>query len=115
MEVDDSENLRWELEHLRQQNLQTKLFVLIAPPQRRTWRFAGARRGARWYDWITGIEPASWPRFIQMLGSLGYEVTTAEPAAASVLTFDQQGREVRLTSAGTPEEIVRIIGARIRL
>lgn len=114
MEVDQSENLRWELAHLRKENLQRKLFVLTPPAPIPGWRFALGRKFVAWRARVNGIEARSWPRFVQMLTELGYQVALADPGLHAVIAFDEMGQEVRLSAGvGKPEEIVDVIASRL--
>jgi hypothetical protein len=106
IQVGNSANLRWELEHLRHQGLQTKLFI-ITPPTRGA---PGDRYLRHLHQWMKGIRAEPWSEFAEKFGSLGYELVPTDPGSGAVITFDTSGKSVVLTTgAKEPEDYVRAI------
>ncbi len=91
-EVASSDNLRWELEYLRQEGLQQKLFVITRPLIAKT-------------NWLANLlirlnavrRPDTWPGFAENLGRLGYEIPS-DPGVGAVMAFDASGKGVTLTT-----------------
>jgi len=103
--IGSSGHLSWEFDHLRQEGLQQKLFV-ITPPAREASRFVW------WFidfnRYINGVGAVSWLQFSEKLASLNYQVDRTDPGPGAVVTFDGNAKSVLLISdAKTPEEFVR--------
>jgi uncharacterized OB-fold protein len=104
VELGESQNLRWEFEHLRRQGLQKKLFV-VTQPSHDGARFAWAFRGAIWR--LKGIPSVSWREFASDLGALGYHLDLEDPEPGSVIGFDENARGILLTTqAELPDDFV---------
>jgi hypothetical protein len=99
VELGESQNLRWEFEHLRRQGLQKKLFV-VTQPSHDDARFAWAFRGVIWR--LKGIPSVSWREFAGDLSALGYNLDLEDPGPGSVIGFDENSRGILLT---TQEEL----------
>ena len=95
-----SANLSWELSYIRGNNLQSKLFVVTAPPvtsfsQRITW---GINRTQK-----------IWPEFAVAASQADLQVLEF-PGRGAVINFDSKGNRVVVTNgARTPEDYIRAI------
>jgi hypothetical protein len=98
-EVSSSENLKWEFEFLRREDLHQKLFVMTPPVALKL----------RWYEaWLVQRQ-ISWSDFAKTLRTSGYEVPD-DPGLGAVLKFDAAGRGIVLkTGAQTPEDYIEPI------
>ena len=102
VETATSSNLRWELQHLRRSNQQTKLFVVNGHHSGLS-RYWLVRLRAR----LLGISQIEWKPFSITLQELGYSVTEDEPEPGSVFGFDSEGpSQLLTTSADMPDEFV---------
>lgn len=112
VEVGKSGNLRWEFEQLRRDGLQTKLFVFTRGRRESGTRLAWAFYGLLWR--IKGIETVSWREVAADLSRMGYELAD-DPGHGAVVTFDDRGKSVLLTTeASLPAEFVEPIAGWIR-
>jgi hypothetical protein len=104
VEVGDSQNLRWEFEHLQRNGLQKKLFVVTQPIHDQgvlTW----ALRSVFWR--LKGIRSVDWQEFARDLGAIGYDLDKEDPGPGSVIGFDENSRGILLTTeAELPDEFV---------
>jgi hypothetical protein len=111
VEVSKSDNLRWELEHLRAERLQEKLFVLTRPstkPSNMAWVYWGLL----WR--LKGIRTVTWPEFAAYMAKLEYEIDIVDPGPGAVVGFDKRNKAVVLANgANWPEEFVDPIVASI--
>jgi hypothetical protein len=111
VEVSKSDNLRWELEHLRAERLQEKLFVLTRPStkgQTMAWGYWGLL----WR--LKGIRTVNWSEFTAEMTKLGYEIDIVDPGPGAVVGFDKLNKAVVLANgANWPGEFVEPILASI--
>jgi hypothetical protein len=110
MEVEQSENLRWELQSLSSNQLHDKLFILTRPRRKQGWRYIRIHvsRLVLWYiaKWKR-VHSASWAEFAQALGSTGYKVEMTDPGPGAVIVIDSEKRgRVITTDAITPADFV---------
>jgi tetratricopeptide (TPR) repeat protein len=112
MEVGSSQNLRWELEHIRHEGLQEKLFVLTRPS------FSGSSIRLSWWFWnllwrMKGIHSFGWREFADNLAQLGYSLDVGrDPGSGAVVSFDGSGTAILLTTgAQRPQDFVEPIQA----
>ncbi|NOT25302.1 MAG: hypothetical protein HOP16_04290 [Acidobacteria bacterium] len=111
LEVRESANLNWELEHIRRCGLQQRLIVLTEHP---TWRRLKSAALWAWLESLMGFSKPSWSDFVSALGKLGYEMTEADPGPGSIVTFNANGRGVILTTcADVPTDYVTSIGLHV--
>lgn len=104
VEVSESDNLRWEFEHLRAEGLQEKLFV-VTSLWTKVSRIPRAYWGMMWR--IKGIRTMTWQEFTTDLTKLGYQIKFDDPGAGSVFAFDAKGKGFVLTTEGNwPEDFV---------
>jgi len=115
MEPDESANLAWELQHLRQTGLHTKLVVVTRPAIAllSPWRIL------HWYvrfvRWARGVQATAWPRFVVRMAGHGYTLDAALPPDGSAFGFDDDGRAVLLTTgADSPADHVEPIATWLR-
>ncbi len=99
-EIGVSDNLKWELQHLRQQGFQKKFFIMTPPVALKV----------NWLDklvlWARQCKFVRWDAFVEIMTASGYEIQ-GDPGPGSVLTFDEAGRAVILkTRAKSPQEYV---------
>lgn len=102
IQVGESRNLAWELETLRLQGLQEKMFVFTSPSLRPG---RGNRLGQRIIAWtlrLKGARPATWSDFVDGLLLAGYQVDQVEPPPGSIVTFNRDG-SLLLLAAGARE------------
>jgi hypothetical protein len=115
MEVAESENLRWELQYLRETGLCRKLFVVTPPRARTGLRNLRIRVGVallRWVARLKGLPRASWSGFATTLGALGYVVDPDDPGPGTVVCFDGVGRAtVAFRNAATARDYVGVINS----
>jgi hypothetical protein len=96
VEMGKSDNLRWEFEHLRQEGLQQKMFVITRPSTEGP-SFQWAFWGLLWR--LRGIHAVRWPEFSREMARLGYELGPENPGDGSVITFDAEAQGILLTTA----------------
>jgi hypothetical protein len=110
MEVEQSENLRWELQSLSSNQLHDKLFILTRPRRKQGWRHIRIHVGrlVMWYiAKCKGVHSASWAEFAQALGSTGYKLEMTDPGSGAVIVIDSEKRgRVITTDALTPADFV---------
>jgi hypothetical protein len=105
VELGKSQSLRWELENLRRQGLQKKLFV-VTQPSHDGAKFAWAFWGMIYR--LKGIRSVTWREFAGDLSVLGYVLDFEDPGPGSVIGFDGNSRGILLTTqAELPEDFVR--------
>ena len=110
MQISDSFNLKWELQTIRQEGWQTKLFV-VTPPRRPkgpiSWYVAICRFTLGLANWMKGQRTASWASFVGHLRDVGYSVPITDPGPGSVIGFGPQANGTVLTiGALKPAEFV---------
>ncbi|MGH9422636.1 MAG: hypothetical protein ACRD3J_21865, partial [Thermoanaerobaculia bacterium] len=112
VEVRESANLSWELEHIRRCNLQERLIVLTEHP---TWRRLKSAVLWAWLESLMGFARPSWSVFASTAGRLGYDVLrVADPGPGSLITFDDKGRGMVLTTtADLPMDYAQSIHAHV--
>jgi len=105
VEMARSDNLRTEFEFLRQAGLQNKLFIFTGHPS--------PDYDLRFLERLHfGAVYAKWPAFSRDLGRTGYGMPETDPGPGSVITFDERGRSIILTTeARNPTEFVEPIKA----
>lgn len=110
MEVDQSENLRWELQSLSSNQLHRKLFIVTRPRRKQGWRHVRIHLGRLVMLYIAkckGIRSASWAEFAQAVGSTGYKLEMMDPGPGAVIAIDSQMRgRVIITGAVTPTDFL---------
>ena len=100
-----SENLRWELQSIRSEGEQMKLFALTPPLYPRLWGPIAA--------WYTRRNGRDWSAFRRVLDNCGYG-TGDYPGEGAIVGFDKSGRmAVVRTKARTPGEYVAAIEERL--
>jgi hypothetical protein len=105
VELGESQNLRWEFEHLRRQGLQKKLFV-VTQPSHDGARFAWVFRGAIWR--LKGVPTVSWREFASDLSALGYNLDLEDSGPGSVIGFDENSCGILLTTqAELPDDFAK--------
>jgi hypothetical protein len=83
-------NLSWELRQIRTAGAVIRTF-LIVPVQQGSVR--------RWVErFVLAAPPFSWPKVVEDLRKLGYQLPDTSPGPGSVLGFDDAGRALVLTS-----------------
>lgn len=101
MAIDVSSNVAWELQAIREFNLQTRLFVLTPP-------HAATRDNS-------AQSAQSWPAFAKLLKGKGYEVPAIDPGAGALIAFDAQRKaNVLIRNAVTPVAFVQAIAKTVR-
>ncbi len=109
VEVSRSDNLRWELEHLRGEGLQEKLFVLTRLAKK-GYTLGWAFWWLLW--WLKGIRSMTWQEFREGLTKLGYEIAFDDPGSGAVIGFNAEGKGIFLRrEANWPKEFVEPIKA----
>ncbi len=98
MEVTKSDNLRWELQWLRNNNLQTKLFILTRPRVPMDLPLFERFVIHRWLPRLQGIPRSNWEEFSADLQQLGYSFDFDAPGVGTVISFDSQGQAVALAT-----------------
>jgi hypothetical protein len=112
VEVGSSHNISWELEHIREQGWQERVFVITRHPS--VPGTGPTRRIADWIQRLKGIPDTSWLSFSENLAKLGYDVPSEDPGPGSVVTFTREAHGVVLTrGADLPDEYVEPIRARV--
>jgi hypothetical protein len=96
MEAGNTDNLKWELQYLRQHGLHGKLFLITRP------RSEGVRAALYWAElklfWrVLGFHGSDWSRLASDFASLGCDFGDQDPGPGSVVTFDAEGCAVLLT------------------
>lgn len=115
VEVAKSENLRWEFQYLREHGLQRKLYVFTRPIEGGT-SSKTTRLFMRFLAWAKGVEPVNWLEFAATLNRLGYRLDLSDPGNGAVVSFDEEGRSVVLTSgAELPEDYLRPMRERVAI
>lgn len=116
MEVNKSDNLRWELQWIRNNGLQQKLFVLTKPkwPRKISWleRFLHtvAERLTREWDQPLSDSPLNWVAFSEDMQQLGYRFDFDVPGHGAIISFNDFGEAVALaTGAVTPDDFIKSI------
>ena len=108
MEVDDSANLRWELESLRHAGLHRKLYVLTRPRELRGLKNVRMMLGRKFYRLrarLKGLQPVSWSAFVAAMRPLGYTFPEIDPGPGAVICIDVANNARVLTQdAKSPEE-----------
>jgi hypothetical protein len=105
VEMARSDNLRTEFEFLRQAGLQNKLFIFTGHPS----PYYDLRFLERLHF---GAVYAKWAAFSRDLARIGYDMPETDPGLGSVITFDECGRSIILTTeARSPTEFVEPIKA----
>ena len=105
VEMARSDNLRTEFEFLQQAGLQNKLFIFTGHP--------GPDYDLRFLDRLHfGAVYAKWSAFSRDLAGIGYDMPETDPGRGSIITFDERGRSIILTTeARNPKEFVEPIKA----
>jgi hypothetical protein len=107
IQVGESRNLAWELEELRLQGLQEKIFVFTSPPLKPG---LGNRLGQRFVAWtlhLKGARPVAWSDFAEGLRMAEYKLDEMEPPPGSILTFSREGSPLLLaTGAREPVDFI---------
>ncbi|MEP6948773.1 MAG: hypothetical protein ABI863_05850 [Ginsengibacter sp.] len=96
IEVGKSENLVWELKDIKANGFEQKLFVITRPTNKRQNYLT--RKFLSILSKIRGIDPISWALFSEELGRIGYNLTLSDPGPGSVITFDNKGKSILLTT-----------------
>jgi hypothetical protein len=98
-----SSNLEWELRYLRQEGLQSKLFIMTPPaPLKINWL-------DQLFFWAGQKRFVPWSAFTTTMTACGYEIEE-DPGHGSVLTFDADGKSVIVKQhAIQPEDYVASI------
>jgi hypothetical protein len=109
-EVAGSHNLKWELDYLRQQELQQKLFVFTKPSKKNPYKLYP------FFVWLKGgMAQVKWTDYARSMASSGYELGD-DPGPGTVLTFDANGKAITLTTrAQSPEDFVEPIRSLLEL
>src|SRR5262249_13964906 len=111
VDVGSSDNLQWELQQIRQENLGHRVYLFTPPTLVRN-----RNRFVAW--WKTVLDRAAGRKQIQTgrattaasLGRAGLVCQSEDPGPGSVLTFNQAGSSLMVTSeATTPGEFIRPI------
>jgi len=105
VEMARSDNLRTEFEFLRRAGMQNKLFIFTGHPS--------PDYDLRFFERLHfGAVYAKWPAFSHDLARIGYSMPETDPGRGSVITFDERGRSIILTTkAKSPTEFVEPIKA----
>lgn len=112
MEMSTSDNLGWELEWLRSNGLQSKLFILTRPRPPAIPTFLN-RYAYAWLPILRGIPHVDWATFSAHLERLGYHFDFDKPGCGTVISFDANGTSVALTTeAETSDEFFRALEQR---
>jgi hypothetical protein len=107
----NSTNLDWELTQIRQRNTGSKLCVFVSP--RGAWKTVS--KGARAEDHSRNALLHTWHSATEVLRRAGFECEPVCPGFGAVLSFDDTGKTVLLTTdASTPEEYVMPAAAWIK-
>jgi hypothetical protein len=111
IEPSPTSSLAWEMRALRENGLATKVFLVLEP--RMTVPF-GLRSYARLTWRLRGWKLPSWQDVATQLRSTGYTPPDQDPGPGSVITFDEQGRSIVLTTgARSPDALIRPIRRRL--
>ena len=107
MEPGRTKNLRWELEYVARERLQSRLFV-ITPPSSRSGRWTLPMTRAM--DTLTGWHNVTWDEFVTELKQAELVMTGDDPGPGAVVSFDRDGSSVVLARGlRTPAEFVAVI------
>jgi hypothetical protein len=113
MQVDHSDNLRWELQSLRDDGLRDKLFIVTPPARKLGWRHVRIHIGRGVMSALArlkGVTPVSWPAFVDAIRGMGYSLDPADPGPGAVIAITQNGHGVPLTTnACSPADFVAAI------
>jgi hypothetical protein len=110
MEPGRTKNLRWELDYIATEGLQTRLFI-VTPPLLRWGR--GMQMTTRMMDALTGWQTITWSEFAEELRTVGLFLTGSGPGPGAVVSFDGAGSPVVVARGlRTPAEFVDVIAAR---
>jgi hypothetical protein len=103
-EVAGSNNLKWELDYLRQHDLHRKLFVFTKPAKVKPYKLYPL------IVWLKGGTPeVKWSDYAASMAASGYQLPD-DPGPGAVLAFDETGQAVTLTTgAQSPEDFVEPI------
>jgi hypothetical protein len=114
MEVNGSDNLRWELQWILNNGLQQKLFVLTKPkwPRKITAfeRFLHnlSERLMRGWDQPLSDSPLKWTAFKEDMQQLGYRFDFDVPGHGAIISFNDFGEAVALTTGAVkPDDFVK--------
>jgi hypothetical protein len=102
--VGKSDNLKWELEWLKKNELQQKLIVITPPTPllHSSYEYFIIKIMRK----IRGTD-LSWTGFADELHNMGYFLSFTNPGPGSVLTFDVENRGILLTTdAETPTDFI---------
>lgn len=102
IQAGESRNLAWELEALRLQGLQEKMFVFTSPSMHSGRGYRLGQRVLAWTLRLKGARPVDWCDFVDGLRLAGYEVDQMEPPPGSIVGFNQDG-SLLLLAAGARE------------
>jgi hypothetical protein len=107
MQVDQSDNLGWELETIRADRLQEKFLILVSP-RKKPGPFA--KKVFAYATKLTGVTPTTWSQFVQALRSHGYALDIADPGPGAVIGFDSEGKgKLLLAGATKPADFVAAV------
>jgi hypothetical protein len=111
IEPSPTPSLAWEMRALRERGLAIKVFLILQP--RMTVPF-GLRSYARLTWRLRGWKLPSWQDVATQLRDTGYLPPDQDPGPGSVITFDEQGRSIVLTTgARSPDALVQPIRRRL--
>jgi hypothetical protein len=116
MEVNESDNLRWELQWILNNGLQQKLFVLTKPkwPRKissfeRFFHNLGERLMRGWNQPLSN-SPLNWTAFSTGMQQLGYRFDFDVPGHGAIISFNNFGEAVALTTGAVrPDDFIKSI------
>ena len=112
MQVDQSDNLGWELESIRTDRLQEKFLIFVSPYKPGAFGEKARAYAAK----LSGVTPTTWSQFVQALRSHGYALDIADPGPGAVIGFDSKGKgKLLLTGATKPADFVAAVSQSIGL